>query len=389
MDKATLTIEDRDWRFKRVRKMMSAKGIDALFVSADSVAEGPVRYFVGEFFKVGYGFAFVLFTHEKCILFSGVEGRSYMARNYEDYIKEPWTDELRNISAPAFIKALKELGLESKKIGLNETFFPAKVLNGLKQETPHAVFTDITMDFQALRRTKTEREIDILQACTDICEDIWNFNKTFIKPGMLDYKITAEWDYRMLANHANNTFNLMQNNPYDATVPCWPSYHPPKAVKVGDTILTEITCVLHGYWTQRVACYSMGDPKPIMQELFEANKLAQEEAAKMIKPGVAAADVARLIDQVINNAGFLNPGQFHTGPRAHHCGLEVDEGTLSPEADFILGENEVIVIHPGAAVKDWSMGKPGMFGPGNMYRITKDGCVRMSKLPAEFTVIEC
>jgi len=389
MDKALLTIEDKNWRFKRVRKMMSEKGIDALLVAGDAVAEGAVRYFVGEFFKIGYGYTFVLFTEERCILFCGGEGRLYVVRNYLDYIREPWTDELRIISASGFIKAFKELHLENKKIGVNEPFFPAKVLNGLKHEMPHAVFNDITMDFQALRRTKTEREIAILQACTDVCEDIWNFNKTFIKPDMLDYKITSEWDYRMFGNHANNTFNLMQNNPYDATCPCWPSYHLPKAIKAGDTILAEITCTLHGYWAQRVACYSMGEPKPIMQELFEANKLAQIEAAKIIKPGVAAADVAKLINQVINNAGFLNPGQFDTGPCAHHCGLEVDEGTFSPGADFVVGENEVVVIHPGAAVKDWSLGKPGMFGPGNMYRVTRDGCVRMSKLPAEFSVIEC
>jgi len=47
----------------------------------------------------------------------------------------------------------------------------------------------------------------------------------------------------------------------------------------------------------------------------------------------------------------------------------------------------VFVLHPSAAVPGFKLGEPGMFSPGNMYVVTKNGCEKLYGLDIELMII--
>lgn len=131
----------------------------------------------------------------------------------------------------------------------------------------------------------------------------------------------------------------------------------------------------------------MGQPEQVMMDLHRAISTAQVKASDIVKPGVNARDVSLLMDDTITKAGFLNSSNFIAGPHGHLMGLSIDEGTFSSDSDLILEEGMVFVLHPSAAVHGFKRGEPGMFSPGNMYVVTKDGCDKLYGSDIELMVI--
>jgi Xaa-Pro dipeptidase len=180
----------------------------------------------------------------------------------------------------------------------------------------------------------------------------------------------------------------MQINPFDVSCPYWSSAHAPVRVEKGSVILMEITVAIGGYWTQRVALASVGEPPPVMRELHDAAAAAQLKGAAAVKPGANVKDVCRVMDEEVRAAGWLSAADFDAGPRGHLMGLTIDEGTFSDTEDLILEENMVLVLHPSAAEPGFQLKKPGVFGPGNMYVVTADGCEKLSGPEIEFMIVQ-
>jgi Xaa-Pro aminopeptidase len=384
-----LTLEDRSWRYNRIRKFIREQRLDAILVASPAWRDGNVGYIDGPYFRVGYGYAFSLFPGDgKPVLLAGVAERPYGMRQFSAFSQDHWVEDIRLFSVDQILSVINEFKLEKGKIGLTLNTLSADLYQRITNRFPDAELVDITREYTALKRVKSPGEIKLAKESARICDEAWEFNKEFIKPGVYDSEVTAEWERIMYRNLAGKTFNLLQNNPFDITCPCWTDFHSPKVISKGDMMVAEISCCFRGYWTQRVACYSLGEPNPTMVKLFNTINLALEKSAAIVKPGIKVSEMASLIDDVIANAGFLNPSQFHTGPHGHLMGVDLDEGTFSRKTDIILEEGFVFVIHPGAAISGWEPGKAGMFGPGGMFVVTKDGCEKLYGPDMELTVID-
>jgi Xaa-Pro aminopeptidase len=291
----------------------------------------------------------------------------------------PTIDEIAN--------AIRKYGLEKSRIGIDITLMDAQKYAALLKLFPDAEFTDISSDFTALRRVKSPGEISLSRESARSCDEVWANMRGFIKPGMYDYEITAEWGRMMYLNQADKHFNLTTIHPYDVSSPMHPAYHSPVRVENDSVIGMEITNSIGGYWSQRLGNAYMGEPKPIMMDLFAALKEAHIKASELIKPGVCAADIAEKMDSVVRSKGFLCTTDFASPPQGHLMGLTLDEGTVSPDAKFVLEEGMVLVIHPSAAVEGFKLGEPAMAGPGTMYLVTKEGNEKLFAHELEFMAI--
>ena len=94
---------------------------------------------------------------------------------------------------------------------------------------------------------------------------------------------------------------------------------------------------------------------------------AQQEAFRVMRPGVAAKDVDAVVRNYLKKHGLAEKFTHSLG---HGVGLEVHESPrLSVSSDAVLQENMVCTVEPGVYF-------PGQFGIRleEMVLITKNGC---------------
>lgn len=385
-----LTMEDKTWRYSRIRKFIKDQGLDALLLSGNAWEESNIRYITGQYFRIGQRYAYVLFPAEgEPEIFAFHPTRAYQYRCIEEFKDDNWFDR-SHIHFPTFDEIagyIRKLGLDKGRIGIDRVLLDAAKFEALLAAFPEAEFPDINEEFTALRRIKSAGELRLAQESARVCDEIWEAMRSFVKPGMYDYQVTAEWSRIMYENKADKVFNLMAVNPCDVSVPYWTSAHSPVKIEGDSMILMEITVSIGGYWTQRVGIAGLGEPKPVMVDLHNAIHRAQVQASQMVKPGVNARGLCLAMDECITKAGFLNASNFDGGPHGHLMGLTIDEGTFSSKTDLILEEGMVFVLHPSAAVQGFKRGEPGMFSPGNMYVVTPEGCKKLFGPDIELMII--
>lgn len=386
-----LNLEDKKWRYERIRNFIRSKELDAIILGGTAWEEGKIRYITGQYFRIGHGNAHVVFPAEgEPMLFAFTESRLYNFKCVTKYNEDFWfdknqTDTFENIKN--FINGIK---LRNKRIGIDLYLIGADIYKGLLQIYPAVDFFDIGADFTALMRIHTENEIGLSRESARICDEVWNSMRTFLKPGLYDYELTAEWSRIMYQNECDRVFNLIDIDKHDVTNVWWPSSHSPRKLENDSLVCMEMSCSRGGYWTQRVGIACMSEPDPITIKLHEAIRDAQLEAAIVIKPGITmSCDVAKKMNEVITGYGFLNSSEFNCPPHGHVMEMSIDMGTLSgtPDNAFLMEESMVFVLHPSAAVKGYTMGKPALFSPGNMYVLTKDGAKPLYEYDIELMVM--
>jgi Xaa-Pro dipeptidase len=380
MEKARLTMADKEWRYNRVRKFLQDKNLDAIFVSGDGHREGYLRYLTGQYFRVGYGVAYALFpVSGEPVLFLSTPEREYTMIAYQTFLSDHWITNTKVVSIENIAKVFEENKLTMASVGVTLDNMNVTHFYQLKERLPKTNFIDISWDYTCLRGAKSEGEISLARESARIVDLCWEKLAAEMKPGMYEHEVAALMETTMWQSHTDKTFNLTCSAKKDITRPCWPSAHSPNVIKKGDLFLAEITACFCGYWTQKVSHYSFGKLDLLAQELFTVCEFALQKGAQLIHPGANAKDIANAIDRTIQDAGFLSSSQFPTGPHGHLMGLEIDEGTFSPRKDLILETGMVMAIHPGAAAPGWVVGQPGIFGPASTYVVTSDGVEKLNK----------
>ena len=307
---------------------------------------------------------------------------------YGTFLSDQWITNAKVLSIENIAKVFTEHHLTAATVGLTLDTMIVNHFNQLKKLFPQTTFIDVCGDFTSLRWAKSEGEIALARESARIVDLCREKLSSEMKPGMYEHEVTALMETTMWQSHTDKTFNLTSAAKQDISRPYWPSAHSPNVIKKGDLLLAEITACSCGYWTQKVCHYSFGKPDSLAQELFAVSELALRKGVALIRPGVNAKNIVNIIDRTIQEAGFLSPSQFTTGPHGHLMGLEIDEGTFSSQKDLFLEEGMVMAIHPAAAVPGWTVGQPAVFGPASVYLVTSDGVEKLNKTDDKLVVID-
>ncbi|MDR1603403.1 MAG: M24 family metallopeptidase [Gracilibacteraceae bacterium] len=387
----TLTSADKQWRYERIRAFITQEQLDCILLAGNPWMEENIRYITGEYFLIGFGFAYALFPQTgEPLVFAFPPERPFNLRSVERFASDYWFErrQLRLAEPREIVRAIRQAGGKQAKVGLDMALLGADLYAALRAELPDVDFTDISNDFTALRRVKSAGEIALCREASLACDAVWASMREFLRPGLYDYEIAAEWARQLYQRKADKVFSLMTIDKQDVAACVWPRFHHPVALRRGDMITMEITCSVGGYWAQRVGCASLGVPAALLREMYAANQAAQEKAAALAKPGASTADLARAMDEVLAECGFLSNSGFPTGPHGHMMGLALDEGTITPAREIVLAAGQVFVLHAGAAVPGYTLGQPSVFSPGNMYVTTEHGCEPLSARESELMIIE-
>ncbi|WP_179352850.1 aminopeptidase P family protein [Winogradskyella vidalii] len=223
---------------------------------------------------------------------------------------------------------------------------------------------------QRLRSVKHPLEIDIIQEACNITEKGFRRILKFVKPGVHEYNIEAEFMHEFLNNRSKgfaytpivasgnnaNVLHYIENNQ-----PC----------KAGDLILLDIGAEYANYASDMSRTIPVsGKFSKRQKEVYNAVNRVKNEATKLLVPGTIWADyhveVGKLMTSELLGLGLLDKADVQNENKdwpaykkyfmhgtSHHMGLDTHDYGILHEP---MKTNMVFTVEPGIYIPDEGFG---------------------------------
>ncbi len=286
--------------------------------------------------------------------------------NVRVIVCDPWDLEALNG------EAIFELNFDK---GLNRLFAvskSAKVAVAGK-EIMQARFTNAehisaTYLVEELRRVKSEEELILIRKAAELSDRGYQYFAQAAEVGMTEYELVAEVESFLKSNGAEDNFMLIASGGTEVV-----GMKPPTERKLepGDSVITELTPQIDGYYAQICRALIMGEPSEKQREAFAIFAEARQSAEDLLAPGVNIADVARVQNDVFRKYGYGEyTGPKYTRVRGHNLGLHPDENPyVLEDVNYIVKEGMVIIAHPNTYLP-----LSGYMVLGDTLLVTANGC---------------
>jgi len=229
-----------------------------------------------------------------------------------------------------------------------------------------------TFDVEELRRVKSAEEIACIRKAADLADRGYQHFARTVAPGMAEYELVAEVEGFLKANGAEDNFMLIASGGVEVT-----GMKPPteRRFREGDSVTTELTPQVNGYWAQICRTLVIGEPSAGQRESFAIFSEAQKAAEDFLRPGVNIADVARVQNDVFRKYGYGDyTGPKYTRVRGHGLGLHCDENPwILEDVNYTVKEGMVLIAHPNTYLP-----LSGYMVFGDSLVVTAGGCVPLN-----------
>jgi len=288
--------------------------------------------------------ATLVLTNNKSILFC-------QEKNPE---KEIWTGRIIGQD-----QALKEFGLDevlSNKILEAEL---VKLKAGKSEQTKEAEIL-----LAEMRLIKSDHEIDLMKKAASISAQAHKKAMGYVKPGMNECELAAYYEFEFKKNGAPGlAYESIVGGGENACILHYRENN--QILKDGDLVLVDAACEVGLYAADITRTFPVnGKFSEPQRQIYEVVLKAQENAIKMIKPGITwesvQEQVAGDITQGLLSLGLLSGDfnqlidsksyrKFYMHSCGHWLGLDVhDVGTYKvKDLPRTLEKNMVVTVEPG------------------------------------------
>ena len=336
-------------RIQKACKHMQENGIDAIYLNAGT----NLYYFTG----TRWG------ASERMVgaLLSKTGELQYIAPYFEigtinDYmLMEGPVHGWQEHESPyqLFSNMLTQLGLNNATIGLDEScsFF---ISDGLAQACANTRFVNAKVVTAACRMRKSQAELALLQRAKDMTLEVHKSAAKILREGISTQEVNEFIHQAHIAVGApKGSYFCITLFGEDSAFPHGVSN--PKNLELGDMVLIDTGCQLHGYNSDITRSYVFGEPTKRDREVWEHEKASQAigfAAAQLGKACGTVDDAARgyLVEQGYGPA-YQTPGLPHrTG---HGIGLDIHEWPYLVSSDTtpldvgMCFSNEPMICVPG------------------------------------------
>lgn len=325
--------------------------------------------------------------HFRCLVsvcFSGPQAVALLTKDGEvrSVVTHPWdVDPVQTatggsvVYAPRLVDGLKNL--------LRDAGNAVVAVNGLEQmearfsrvvkESAKAPPVSATLDVEEIRRVKTEEEIEWIRKAAALADRGYEQFVNVARAGMTEYELVAEVEGFVKAHGAEDNFMLVASGGIEVT-----AMKPPTARKlqVGDSVITELTPQINGYYAQICRTLVIGEPSEKQRQSYAIFAEAQQAAQDLLRPGVDISDVARVQNDVFRKYGYGEyTGAQYTRVRGHNLGLYPDElPHVLESSHYMCKKDMVIICHPNTYLP-----LSGYMVFGDTLLVTETGCVSLSR----------
>jgi Xaa-Pro aminopeptidase len=273
---------------------------------------------------------------------------------------------------------LRARGLERARLALEELdLVPASWYLTWAAELPGIQCLDVSAELAALRRVKSNEEIDLCRRCCQIADGAFEHVLGLVGEGTSELEIDAELERWARRHGAERMFNVYASESL-AELP-WSAQ--PRTLERGRAALLEISPQLEGYWTQLVRVVSVGEPSPLLRRMHDVTAAAMEEGLAELRPGVAVGAALGRMEDLIESAGF----EVMATDTGHDLGCTLGEAVtwLTRETRFEAQPGHVFEIHPVVMHPDG-----GCLLIGDTYLVTETGIERLNSCSRDLAVVD-
>jgi Xaa-Pro aminopeptidase len=372
-------ISEYEGRVEKARALMKERGIDALVVGT-----GPnLTYFSGypsPTKSVSRPFILLLPGRGEPSLVLQ-EGRLYEAKRFS------WVEDVRtyhklsHLPREILIDLLREKRLESGVVGIEsgnemEPNFPIWELLGLKADLPNITFTDASELIWKLRIVKSPLELELISHACAITTRAYARCFSQLRAGMSESDAAHLFAIAHLEEGGSSPWFNITSGPgnYDL------ASKPPgkRRLDVGDLIWFDGGCSVGGYYSDFSRAAVVGRASTGQRRAQDTVNLATEAGLNAIRPGIGVAEVSRVCNRVLDEAGLTITSSI-SGLAArvgHGLGLVATEPpSVSEDDPTILRPGMVVTVEPGIATSE------GLFHHEHNVIVTEDGHEIISHAP--------
>jgi len=391
MVKLSISQGEYEKRLEKVRKILVKRKLDALYLTSGT----------SFFYLTGYSY---ITTERPAALIIPVEGEiTFMGPLLEiDHIPLK-TKLIKNIKTypdypgekhpiDHFASFIKELGLERKRIGIDN---PAGAAGAwgykgppIKKKLPKTKFVIAKDIVPNMRLVKSEEEIDLMRESAKWANLAHALLHEYIEPGLwdVDVALSASYEASMIMKKTLGP----DYEPLREASPCGAGFRgqvgsmsaiphsisTKKMIMDGDVVVTGAGADVGGYSCELERTMIVGKPTEKQKKYFGVMVETQKAAMKTFGPGKKCSDVDKAATRVVQKAGLTGLMRHHTG---HGMGLE---GHEPPWLD--VGDNTV--MKPGMVFSC----EPGIYEAGfggfrhsDTVVITEDGAEVITYYPRD------
>ena len=283
-----------------------------------------------------------------------------------------WLNELNNIIG-ALMKEVQILYLnknEHYRAKIETQTREERFNNWITKEYPSKETKGCNIILQGLRSIKEPIEIQLIQKACDITELGFRRILNFVKPGVWEYEIEAEFSHEFLRNKSkkfayspiiasginSNILHYIKNN---------------NQCREGDVLLLDVGAEYANYSSDMTRTIPVSGKFTKRQKaIYNSVLLVKNEATKLLRPGLLwkehYAEVGKIMTSELLKLGLLskndvqnqtkkNPAfkKYFTHGVSHHLGLDThDYGDLSRPIE----KNMVFTVEPGIYVQEENFG---------------------------------
>jgi Xaa-Pro dipeptidase len=313
-----ISVEERQQRLTKARRLMSESDIDAIFLEPGSslyyftgIRWGRSERVMAALIPARGDIAYV------CPAFEEARLRELLIFDGDVRVWEDHENPYQRVSG-----LLRDRGIASGTLGIEESvrFF---LFDGIRRKAPHLEFVSADHVTVPCRAIKSDAEIALIQRARDITVEAYKVSLSLLAPGMSqeEFQAVSRVAHKALGAEGSIAcqFGASTAFPHGS----WDM--PP--LSEGDVALMDGTCRVEGYVSDISRTVVFGEPTARQRAVWNLEKEAQAAGYAAAQVGAPFEEVDAAARKIITDAGFgpdyQVPGLPHrTG---HGIGLDVHE----------------------------------------------------------------
>jgi Xaa-Pro aminopeptidase len=243
-------------------------------------------------------------------------------------------------SVDALVAALKQQGLDSGVVAVDERGPNRTLLDTLAEKLPGAKFVPASGILRQIRAVKTPDELERVTEALRITEAGLRAAMELFREGVSEREVQLAFERTVTQEGARTGFCLVRFGAGLALgqIPASRDI----TMKANDFAFFDVGIKHRGYKSDIGRLVCLGEPSDEMRGLFEASKAGQQVAIDMMRPGVVAKDVFEAAVQAVRDAGIPSYKRQHVG---HGIGIEYyDLPVLNPASETVLEPGMVFEV---------------------------------------------
>ena len=333
-------------RLTKLSESLQTSGMDALALNPSP----SLTYLTGLHFHLMERPVIVIFTadHAPVIVLPELEMLKLTGLLYE-ITAFPYSENPAEWDG-VFLKAVKSLGLDGKRIGVEPRAMRLLEFRHVKACAPEADFPDASEVVSRLRVRKDADEVAALRKAVKVAQSALEATLSLVKISMSEKELAAELVVQLLRHGSQSEMPfapIVSGGPNSANPHASPS---DRRLQPGDLLVVDWGASVDGYISDLTRTFAMGEVEPELMKIHQIVLEANAAGRAAARPGVPCANVDKAAREVIEKAGY---GQYFTHRTGHGIGME------GHEEPYIRGDN-MQLLEPGMAFTV----EPGIYLPG-------------------------